>query len=290
MAAFNAKASRAKRPCPIWVDAFQRDTQHLEADEIGAYFLILMAMWTRETCDFPDDDHRLARVSRVSSRLWKSRIGPVIRAFLTAGDGVVFSKRLREEATYTERQVKQQSDRKVGEKHDKPLKCKEPHKSADISVDEPGNYPTQQPNYPTLDDDDDRSAGGREPDGLMARACAAAGTEFGSLTGSGGRFGMAPKEVDALRRWQQDLGLTPAQIIASITDQASRLRSPPRSLTYFTPGLQQLAAELTAHPLQPAPHEVNHDRQPARDRREATAADRHQRIILAAATARSPSR
>lgn len=133
------------------------------------------------------------------------------------------------------------------------------------------------------DDDDDRRAVEREPDGIMARACAAAGAEFGSLTGSGGRFGMAPKEVDALRRWQQDLGLTPAQIIASITDQASRLRSPPRSLTYFTPGLQQLAAELTAPPLQPAPHEVNHDRQPARDRRSAAADEALARRIAAAA-------
>lgn len=146
---FNAQAARAKRPCPIWVDAFQRDTQHLEADEIGAYFLILMAMWTRETCDFPDDDSRLARVSRVSTRLWKSRIGPVIREFLTAANGVVTSKRLREEATYVERQVKQQSDRKVGEISSKSLKERNPDPSADHSVDEPRNHPSQQPNNPT---------------------------------------------------------------------------------------------------------------------------------------------
>ena len=138
------------------------------------------------------------------------------------------------------------------------------------------------------DIDDDDSA--RDDAALMARACAAAGTEFGSLTGSGGRFGMAPKDVDALRRWQQDLGLTPAQIIASITDQASRLRSPPRSLTYFTPGLQQLAAELTAPPLQPAPHEVTHDRQPARNRRQSAADDRFGRIADAAVRNRAPSR
>lgn len=131
-----------------------------------------------------------------------------------------------------------------------------------------------------IDDDDDSA---RDDDALMERACAAAGTEFGSLTGSGGRFGMAQKEIEALRRWQQDLGLTPAQIIASITDQASRIRSPPRSLTYFTPGLQQLAAELTAPPLQPAQHEVNHDRQPARNRRQAAADEALRRRLDAAA-------
>lgn len=102
---FNAKTARAKRPCPIWVDAFQRDTQHLQADEVGAYFLILMAMWTRESCDFPDDDARLARVSRVSTRLWKSRISPVIRDFFDVHGGMVFSKRLMREAAHVEREV-----------------------------------------------------------------------------------------------------------------------------------------------------------------------------------------
>ena len=65
MSNFNAKRARTKRPFPLWVDAFQRDTQHLTADEVGAYMLILMAMWVRETCDFPDDDRRLAAVFAV---------------------------------------------------------------------------------------------------------------------------------------------------------------------------------------------------------------------------------
>ena len=160
MTGFNAKAARAKRPCPIWVDAFQRDTQHLEADEIGAYFLILMAMWTRESCDFPDDDTRLARVSRVSTRLWKSRIGPVIRSFLTASDGAVFSKRLRGEAGYVERQVKQQSDRKSGEKSHKPLEYLDEEQSVDSTTDEPRHHPSQQPNNPT--DIPDAKASGRD--------------------------------------------------------------------------------------------------------------------------------
>jgi Uncharacterized protein conserved in bacteria len=166
---FNAKAARAKRPCPIWVDAFQRDTQHLAVDEIGAYFLILMAMWTRESCDFPDDDNRLARVARVSSRLWKSRIGPVIREFLSVEDGAVISKRLREEAAYVEGEVQKQSDRKRGtyakpqesseshgendEKLRRLLKSNDAARSADISTDaptdNPRNYPSQQPNNPT---------------------------------------------------------------------------------------------------------------------------------------------
>lgn len=150
MSKFNAQRARAKRPCPLWVDAFQRDTQHLEADEVGAYMLILMAMWTRETCDFPNDPTRLARVARVSLRLWKSRIGPAIMPFLTADGDAVFSKRLRQEASYVERQVKHQSNRKVGENSDNPLIKNNPYQSTDISVDEPRNHPSQQPNNPTV--------------------------------------------------------------------------------------------------------------------------------------------
>lgn len=159
MSDFNAAQARAKRPCPLWVDAFQRDTQHLEADEVGAYFLILMAMWTRESCDFPDDDTRLARVSRVSVRLWKSRIGPILREFLKSENGALFSKRLREEATYVERQVKQQSDRKSGEKSDKPLKNNEPDATADdtAEVSAEVSFPTTQ--QPTKSSDTDVSDG-----------------------------------------------------------------------------------------------------------------------------------
>lgn len=165
MAVFNPKGARTKRPLPIWGDAFQRDTQHLQADEVGALFLILMAMWSRETCDLPDDDSRLARVARVSPRLWKSRIGPVVRTFLSVDDGVVLSKRLRKEAAYAERHVQRQSDRKTGKKSDNYLRNMEQDESADISVDEPWDHPTQQPNNPTLIPTAD-AVGGAAPERL----------------------------------------------------------------------------------------------------------------------------
>lgn len=154
MSKFNPKRARAKRPCPLWVDAFQRDTQHLAADEVGAYMLILMAMWTRGACDFPDDDRRLAAVSRVSPRLWKGRIGPVIREFLTAQNGVLISERLRKEAAYVERQCKAQSDRKVSEKSANILKNKDVDLTADVTTDNTtdasSDQPTQLPNNPSI--------------------------------------------------------------------------------------------------------------------------------------------
>lgn len=145
MSGFDPKRARAKRPCPLWVDAFQRDTQHLQADEVGAYMLILMAMWTRPTCDLPEDPARIARVARVSKRLWDSRIGPVIMDFLMVQDGAVISERLRKEAAYVERQVTLQSNRKSGEKSAKGQKIKEVPPSTDTTTDDP----SQQPNNPT---------------------------------------------------------------------------------------------------------------------------------------------
>lgn len=147
---------------------------------------------------------------------------------------------------------------------------------------------------PDTDIDDDEDARAITPDpseGLMAQACRAAGREFGSLNGRGTRFGMSPSEVEALRRWQADLGLTPVQIIGSIQHQASRMRGPPNSLTYFTQGLQQLAGELAAPPLEinPAAGGIRHDRATASDRRETAASDRLRREIDVAARMRRPS-
>ncbi|MCE8556658.1 YdaU family protein [Ruegeria pomeroyi] len=145
MSDFNAKRARAKRPFPLWVDAFQRDTQHLAADEVGAYLLVLMAMWVRETCDFPNDDRRLAAVSRVSPRLWKSRIGPAVKEFLKAQNGVLISPRLRHEADFVERHCKAQSDRKSDKKTDNPLGNNNPLSTTDMTADATADMSTDQP-------------------------------------------------------------------------------------------------------------------------------------------------
>lgn len=255
MSGFNAKRARAKRPCPLWVDAFQRDTQHLQADEVGAYMLILMAMWTRESCDFPDDDSRLARVSRVSTRLWKSRIGPVIREFLEVVDGAVISQRLRKEATYVERTVKQQSDRKTGEKPDKSLKDNEGGETADTTVDQPRMHPTQQPNNPTYLDDDD-SAG--EVLSLRERVLVAAGHDASGVTANGKIVGSAA-DFQAFSKAVSDLSLDDDTAVALVGEAAGRKRDgPATSLKYFIPPLQQFAGARDAPAVVPA---AGHQRQ-----------------------------
>jgi uncharacterized protein YdaU (DUF1376 family) len=243
MTKFNAQRARSKRPCPLWVDAFQRDTQHLEADEVGAYMLILMAMWTRETCDFPNDQTRLARVSRVSLRLWKSRIGPAIMPFLTADGDAVFSKRLRQEATYVERQVKQQSDRKASENSANSLESNEPDQSVDNATDEPRSLPSQLPNNPTYIGGGG-DAGASDPPTHRESLIAAMGVDPSRpiVTTGGKSLGGAADMLEA-RRWAE-LGLSEAEQIAVIAEAMARKRDgPPMSFKYFTPAMQRFAAD-----------------------------------------------
>lgn len=145
-AKFDARRSRAKRPLPLWVDAFRRDTGHLEADEIGAYMNILMCIWSSRSLSLPDDPRRLARAAGVSVRLWNSRMSGVIMPFLVPCETGLTQRRLALEATYVERHVTDQHNRRVGVKASKRLKTK----SAGITVDSTGVEPgSDLPNNPT---------------------------------------------------------------------------------------------------------------------------------------------
>lgn len=278
-ATFNAKAARAKRPCPLWVDAFQRDTQHLAADEVGAYMLILMAMWTRESCDFPDDDRRLAQVARVSSRLWQSRIGPVVKAFFRSADGAVFSKRLREEAAYVEKEVQSQSDRKRGtyakptvtpdasgendEKFGKPLKNKGQASSTDDPQKPPRRYPSQQPNNPTVEGGGDSagaSASPRPSPDFRARILGAMGIGLDGVVGPS-RFIGSQADMAEAARWLSLPGMTEDIVVREISQVCAAKRDgPPTRFRYFTGSMERLSAELTAPPLQPA--DISQHRRP----------------------------
>lgn len=270
---FNAKAARAKRPCPLWVDAFQRDTQHLGADEVGAYMLVLMAMWTRESCDFPDDDRRLAQVSRVSLRLWKARIGQTIRQFLLVRDGAVISKRLREEAAYVEAECQKQSDRKRGayakptvtsdashenaENSYKSLEYIDQASTADISAGNPRHHPSQQPNNPTEETgrgvaqarDPDPPPDHPEADGLQWRIIHALGFDRGQVIP---KFWMSPDAPLIIGRWQTDLGLSDAEIVDVARQNSIQHGEPARGPKILVPAMQAYAAAKNAPPLQPS--------------------------------------
>lgn len=276
MSEFDAARARGKRPMPLWVDAFHRDTQHLEPDEVGAYMLILMAMWTRPSCDLPDDDRRMAKVCRVSTRLWRSRIGPVIRPFLAARDGVLISERLRKEATYVERQITQQSDRKKGKKSDKPLNNNDQGQSVDTSADnttdQSGENPSQQPNdlqeggggsarapaHPPAREEPPPDQADPQADTWRETLCRAMGLDPTGIT-PGGRIPGTQADMAEAQRWIDDLGLSKMQIIRQVREvMAAKADGPPKSFKYFTPAMQRLAAQKAAPKLEPAPQPQPH--------------------------------
>lgn len=231
---FDWRTKRAKRPLPLWIDAFLRDTQHLSADEVGAYLLILMAMWSRANCDFPDDDLRLARLCRVSPRLWKSRIGPALRPFLEVTGGLLVSKRLRAEAEQIERQYRDKGPKVRNVRRD-PAATLQPAKSAVRSLDD-GHAPAAQ----------DGGGVGEDP-ALYEAVLAAAEIDWtrdvtGKWLGSTQRW--------HVRRWRE-LGLSQAEILDVIAESRPR-GSPPGSLSYFDASMQRAAGRKSAPPLKAA--------------------------------------
>lgn len=82
-------------PMPLDFAAFLADTTHLSTVEIGAYVLILGAMWRSPDGHIESNDLYLARAARLSLDKWK-RIAPTMRALLSvrAEDGRVSQKRL----------------------------------------------------------------------------------------------------------------------------------------------------------------------------------------------------
>lgn len=235
---FNPCSARSKRPCPIWVDAFHRETQLLSADEIGAYFLIIMAMWSRKSCDFPNNERQLAQVSRVSTRLWKSRISVNIMGYFDVVDGWVISSKLRKEATYAERHVTRQRCRKTGENMANLLKDIPWHQTTDSTTDEPQmNHGTDLPNNPTVDDDDSARDQLTEREDILILM----GHNKSGVTATGRMVG---SQADMLiyEKWKTDLKLSHQEICQQVTEtMAKKHDGPPISYKYFTSQMQKLA-------------------------------------------------
>lgn len=256
---FCPRRARSKRPLPLWSDAFFRDTRTLETDEVGAYVLILMAMWSSKECALPDDDRKLARAAGVSTRLWKSRVGPTILPLLIKCDEGVTQKRLREEAAYTERQVTQQRCRKTGENPDKYLKTNDVDLTADNTVDKTPDEPTQQPNNPTIATDGEDARASNVPKSLSNDQRQLFRKHvMGSINAATpGNLDPPPAQWAEAERWMTDLGLHLGTITEVIGSVLSKKRDgPPTSLRYFTDAMRETAGAIAAPPVtptQPAP-------------------------------------
>src|SRR3546814_15039842 len=93
---------------PLFPDAYHRDTTHLTTEEHGAYLLLLMAAWGTEDCSLPNDERRLAALSKTTVQRWR-KIAPTVLEFWTIERGRIWQKRLMKEWLYVREKSKKAS-------------------------------------------------------------------------------------------------------------------------------------------------------------------------------------
>jgi uncharacterized protein YdaU (DUF1376 family) len=86
----------------LYVSDFVGDTLLLSTEHIGAYLLLLIALWNADGV-LPADDVKLARVARMTVKKWKS-VSSEILPFFCVEDGVLTHNRLTNELHKSERQ------------------------------------------------------------------------------------------------------------------------------------------------------------------------------------------
>jgi uncharacterized protein YdaU (DUF1376 family) len=87
----------------LYVSDFIGDTLQLSTEQIGAYMLLLMAMWNAGG-KLPADDAKLARVVRMSVKKWRS-ISDDLMAFFDGDTDSIWHNRLTKELDKSERKT-----------------------------------------------------------------------------------------------------------------------------------------------------------------------------------------
>lgn len=95
---FKRSFTRSEYAMPVRASFPWVDCPHMNAGEVGAYMLILMAMWSTSTCDLPDDDVILARICKTTKTKWKRHYATQVRQLLKSEDGRIFCPNLKESA------------------------------------------------------------------------------------------------------------------------------------------------------------------------------------------------
>ena len=104
----------------LWTADYLGDTQHLSAEQHGAYLLLLMAMWSAEDGCLPNDDTRLARIARLPVKKWRAICDDILALCLSNGAKLT-QKRLQKEL----RHWQLISQKRSSSAHAKHLKAKE---------------------------------------------------------------------------------------------------------------------------------------------------------------------
>lgn len=234
---FDAKSARTRQPLPLWAGAFDRATLEHTPEVIGAYMLILMAMWETKSCDLPADERILARIARVSPTIWRRKLAPVILPMLSEKNSRIFSEKLQENAEKTEEYCRKQHERKTGKSAPKALKNNNRASTADQTTEQSGDTSGADPKPLTINSKkEEEGARAREansgfeesPDAPPAPAVAS-----GVLADIRQAVGIQPHEAGAywsdaalaahVEAWRSH-GLSDDQILAEA--KASRAKNP----------------------------------------------------------------
>lgn len=79
----------------LYVSDFIGDTLSLSTEQIGAYMLLLMAMWNAGG-KLPADDAKLARVTRMSVKKWKAIASDIMPFFEVDGESIWHNRLTKE--------------------------------------------------------------------------------------------------------------------------------------------------------------------------------------------------
>lgn len=91
----------------LYVSDFVGDTLMLSAEHVGAYMLLLIALWNAKGT-MPNDERKLARVARLSLKKWRS-VAPDLMPFFEVDDTSITHGRLKKELQKSERQSQSRS-------------------------------------------------------------------------------------------------------------------------------------------------------------------------------------
>lgn len=277
---FDAKDRRKARPCPIWVDAFVKDTLQNSPAEVGSYILILLSMWNARDVSLPDDDVVLARVARVHLKTWRRTLGPMIRDFLKVEDGRIFSPRLRQEAEVVEAFLTAQHVRGKSPKRDTESTFNADSQSS-LELDNPlkDNEQDTAPaiaagtaNLQPIDSSLRKSPLTRDgppivplagPDELTFRERLLVACGVHPMQPRGNVRGRAlgdPSDMATASRYLA-AGLSEGELVQIFADAAQRKSDgPPNSFAYFEQPVRRYLAARDAAPPEPMPGHVNGSR------------------------------
>ena len=86
----------------LYVSDFVGDTLLLSTEHIGAYLLLLIALWNADG-QLPNDEVKLARVARMTVKRWR-KIAVELLPFFEVSDGILTHHRLTKELRKSEAQ------------------------------------------------------------------------------------------------------------------------------------------------------------------------------------------